>query len=278
MKDEDQSRRPDWGKLLQEALNTPGVLSDCYSVFYNYSLGNQMLAASQMLSRGMGISPIATFKKWKSLGRSVKKGEKAISLYMPVTVRKKEAESEDEDARFQFFVMKPRWFALSQTDGEYFDAPSVIPDWNKYIALEKLGLSEIPFQAIDGNIQGYARPNKKEVAINPVAAYPMKTLFHEIAHCVLHSKEAMMADGAIMERGQKEAEAESVAYLCCATLGLDGKDESRAYIQDWLDGDDKDEFAKKSASRVFSAADKILRAGRRECLEPGSTGDEDNAA
>jgi hypothetical protein len=34
--------------------------------------------------------------------------------------------------------------------------------------------------------------------------------------------------------------------------------ESRGYIQNWLDGTD---FPEKSARRVFSAADKILKAG-----------------
>ena len=71
-----------------------------------------------------------------------------------------------------------------------------------------------------------------------------------------------MADGNVLPRDIKEAEAESVAYLCCATLGLPGLEESRDYIQGWLGSKEQsDEFGKKSASRVFSAADKILKAG-----------------
>ena len=71
-----------------------------------------------------------------------------------------------------------------------------------------------------------------------------------------------MADGSSMARDIKEAEAESVAYLCCATLGLPGLEESRGYIQDWLGSTvQAEEFGKKSAARVFSAANKILKAG-----------------
>ena len=53
-------------------------------------------------------------------------------------------------------------------------------------------------------------------------------------------------------------EAESVAYLCISLLGLPGQEESRGYIQHWL-GSDKIED--KSAQKIFSAANKILKAG-----------------
>ena len=73
-----------------------------------------------------------------------------------------------------------------------------------------------------------------------------------------------MSDGDLMQKDIKEAEAEAVAYLCCATLELPGLEESRDYIQGWLGSKEQsDEFSKKSASRVFSAADKILKAGTK---------------
>ena len=56
---------------------------------------------------------------------------------------------------------------------------------------------------------------------------PWKTIFHEMAHCLMHSKEAQMADGDLMQKDIKEAEAEAVAYLCCATLESLGYDSSR---------------------------------------------------
>ena len=73
-----------------------------------------------------------------------------------------------------------------------------------------------------------------------------------------------MADGELLQRCIKEAEAESVAYLCCATLDLPGLEQSRAYIQHWLGSEEQsEEFKKKSAARVFSAANKILKAGTK---------------
>lgn len=261
--------RPDWGALFVEALEKPGRLAECYSVFHEYSLGNRILAAIQLHERGLPLAPIASFGKWKSLGRSVKKGEKALSLIMPITITKKvEAESkciEDCGAKkktFTIFVLKRNWFSLDQTEGDSLERKVQTPGWDKATALGRLGITEERFEMVNGNVQGYATPNEKRLAINPVAARPWKTLFHEIAHCLLHSQEARMSDGVAIPEDIMEAEAEAVAYLCCATLGLPGLTESRGYIQAWLGSKQRSkEFARKSAARVFAAADRILKAG-----------------
>ena len=271
---QEKSNRANWGKLFSDALLCPGKVSEAYSVFHDYSLGNAILAAMQLTVKGLPLSPIASFNKWKQLGRCVKKGEKAIALVMPVTVKTKSndevengAGSNDNDKEVRssgrtIFVLKNNWFSLDQTDGADYTNEVAIPEWNKAQALSGLGVTEGRFDLTDGNAQGYAVPNEKRLAINPLAAMPWKTLFHEIAHCLMHSKEAQMADGDLMQKDIKEAEAEAVAYLCCATLGLPGLEESRDYIQGWLGSKERsDEFSNKSASRVFSVADKILKAG-----------------
>ncbi|MDQ2736034.1 MAG: hypothetical protein M3Y55_13835, partial [Pseudomonadota bacterium] len=38
--------------ILQEALTVPGVVNEAYRAFRNYSIGNQILAAMQLTSRG----------------------------------------------------------------------------------------------------------------------------------------------------------------------------------------------------------------------------------
>lgn len=253
--------RPDWTALLKQALEVPGRLSEAYRVFHNYSLGNQILAAIELMTRGLPLAPIASFNRWKELGRCVKKGEKAIPLVMPVTIKKqKEDESgiKQEDGSFTMFMLKRNWFSLDQTDGEAFKPEVTIPAWDKQRALSTLQIEEVAFEHLNGNCQGYAMERK--VAVSPVAALPHKTLFHELAHVVLGhtATEAKMADAPDLPKCIKEAEAEATAYLCCATLELPGMEESRGYIQNWLDGE---EFPDKSARRVFTAADKILKAG-----------------
>jgi antirestriction protein ArdC len=256
-------------QLLGEAVTKPGTLMRAYSLFWNYSLGNQILALLQANERGIPLGPIASFNRWKELGRHVKRGEKAIALCMPVTCKRtvKEqgpdgAETESEVA-FKRFVFRRNWFMLGQTDGAEYQAPA-IPMWDRERALRTLAVEEIPFQMMNGNCQGYA--TGRQIAINPLAQMPAKTTFHELAHIELgHTSEAVH-DSETLPRNLKEVEAEAVALLCLESLGMAGAEYCRGYIQNWLLGA---EIPERSAQRIFSAADKILKAGieRQEAQE-----------
>jgi len=250
--------KANFSQLLNDAISQPGIISKCYSTFHGYSLGNQLLAYSQCVARDIPIGPIATFKKWKDLGRSVSKGQKAIALVLPVTISKKDAAGEKTGDVFQLFTIKNNWFVLGQTEGEDFVNEVVVPSWNKAKALEALGITEVSFNHTDGNCQGYAVASN--IAVNPVAVLPHKTRFHEIAHVVLgHTKEGQLSDSESTPRDVREVEAEGVAYILCALLDLPGLHESRGYIQNWLQGA---EITDKTAQRIFSAANKILEAGQ----------------
>ena len=247
-----------WSALLADAVNKPGILSSAYTVFHNYSVGNQMWAWSQCLTRDIELTPLATYKKWQSLGRQVKKGEKALTLCMPVTINKKDDAGQKTGDVFQMFTVRANWFTLSQTEGDEFINEVKTPDWNPTLALSALNITEVTFNYADGNCQGYA--TGRNIAINPVAALPHKTRFHELAHIVLgHTSENAMTDSEKTTRDIKEVEAESVAYICCSILGLPGLEESRGYIQGWLSGN---EITDKSAQKIFGTAEKILKAGR----------------
>ena len=196
---------PRWSTLLVEAVNKPGLIMDAYSAFWNYSVGNQILALIQCQLRGIQPGPINTFPKWQTLGRVVKRGERALTLC----------------------------------------------------------IERITFDKTDGNCQGFARAS--QIAINPVAQLPHKTLFHEIAHVLLHTSEGDFTDTEQTPRNLREVEAESVALLCCEALNLEGADYARGYIQHWLYegiGYEADAIPEKSAQKIFRAADQILRAGR----------------
>jgi hypothetical protein len=245
-----------WTNLLSEAVNTPGLLLKAYSAFYNYSLGNQLAAIVQCTQRGIEPSPINTYQGWQGLNRQVKKGEKAIWLCMPLTSKRQNDEGEVQ-MFIKAFVWKPRWFVLSQTEGEAIEQPP-IPGWSQEQALAALNISEIPFDLLTGNAQGFAR--KRSIAISPIAVLPHKTLFHELAHVILgHTTEADFQDDDLTPRDIREVEAESVALLLCESLGLPGAEFSREYIQHYLNADS---IPEKSAQRIFGAADKILKAGR----------------
>lgn len=258
---------PKWSALLVEAVNKPGLIMEAYSAFHNYSLGNQVLALIQCQMRGLEPGPINTFPKWKELGRIVKRGERALILCMPFTRKSRDEENNSDDANgertYTSFMHKARWFVIGQTVGEEFTPPRM-PEWDAERALAALDIERIAFTETDGNCQGYAR--KRQIAINPVAQLPHKTLFHEAAHIILgHTAEADFTDTERTPKNLREVEAEAVAMLCCEALNLEGADYCRGYIQNWLYqgiGYNAEAIPEKSAQKILRSADQILRAGR----------------
>lgn len=249
-----------FSSLLSEAVSKPGVISEAYSAFHNYSIGNQLHALFQCMARGIQPGPIATYAAWKVRGRHVRKGEKALTLCMPVTckgARINQQTNEPEEYAFTWFVFRSNWFVLAQTEGADYAAEAKSPAWDATKALQALEIVQEPFDHMDGNCQGYAVDRR--IAVSPIAQYPHKTRFHELAHVVLgHTTESAMTDSEDTPRDIREVEAESVAYVLCSLLGLPGQEESRGYIQHWLAGQ---QVSERSAQRIFNAADKILKAG-----------------
>jgi antirestriction protein ArdC len=252
----------EWAKLLSEAVNEPGKISDAYRRFHGYSLGNRLWALAQCSLRGIAPGPMASFKRWKELGRQVRKGEKAICLCMPVTGKRKDKDEtgNETERTYQLFVLKNNWFVLSQTEGEEY-TPKPLPEWNESHALEALDINKTEFHLINGNVQGYAAPGRS-VSVSPIAVNRSKTLFHELGHVLLgHVEAAALTDTEHTPRNVMEIEAESVAMLCSASLGLPGVEYSRGYIQSWAAGQP---ISDKSAQRIFAVADKILKAGTEQ--------------
>ena len=252
---------PNFTTLLHEAVNKPGTIMKAYSAFHSYSLGNQLLALVQCQLRGIEPGPINTFPKWQDLKRHVKKGEKALTLCMPVTIKRKETNEagEEQDVSFTTFVYKARWFVLAQTDGEAMQLPAM-PTWDADKALSALNVERIPFTDTDGNCQGYA--TKRAIAISPIAQLPHKTLFHEMAHVILgHTMKADFSDTERTPKNLREVEAEAVAFLCCEALELEGAEFCRGYLQDWLKRGSDAAIPEKNAQKILKAADQILKAG-----------------
>jgi hypothetical protein len=100
-----------------------------------------------------------------------------------------DAQERESEVIFKRFVFKRNWFMLAQTDGAEYQPPS-IPVWDRARALRTLAVEEIAFELINGNCQGYA--TGRQIAINPLAQMPGKTLLHELGHVVLdHTFEAV---------------------------------------------------------------------------------------
>ncbi len=241
-----------WRALLVEAVNTPGLVHEAYTRFHRYSLHNQLLAWAQCVSRGVTPGPLATFKQWQAMGRFVQRGEKALTLCVPITIPAKDVDNGEEKP--PFFVYRSRWFALSQTEGREYE-PLGVPGWTEAAALKNLDITHVPFEALDGNTQGYALSGRR-VAVSPVAGLPHRTLFHELAHVILQHH-----DDGERSRALKEVEAESVVLLCLEALDLPGTIYARGYLGHYLQ---HDEISEESAQRAIQAAQQILAAGAED--------------
>lgn len=261
MTGQNSSDQTTFAQLLAAAVSEPGKIHSAYFAFHGYSIGNQLLAMIQCAERGIAPGPIASFNKWKERGRHVVKGQKAIALWMPITLKRTiEQEGADpEQIAYTRYILKNSWFVLSQTHGQDY-TPEPIPNWNRDLALQALGIEEIPFDHTDGNVWGFARG--KQIAVSPLSPMPHRTMLHELAHVVLgHTVEGIEQDGPRTPRSIREVEAEGVAFICSSALGLDGAEWSRGYLQHWL-GDQ--EVPERSCQKIFKAADAILKAGRQE--------------
>lgn len=262
-----------WAALLDEAVKKPGFIHEAYTRFHSYSIGNQLLALFQCLEQGIQPGPLATFPKWKELGRHVKKGSKALTLCMPLTckrarmVKREDGTEQEEPFAFTHFSMRPLWFTLDQTEGKDYQ-PASFSAWSEETALAALKIEREEFQMLDGNTQGYAK-NGRKIAVSPVAALPVKTLVHECAHVILgHCDQGDLADTDVIPHDAREVEAEAVALLCCESLGLPGSEYCRGYIQSYGKGQG---ISERSAQRIFHAADQILRAGTPAAVTPHET-------
>lgn len=248
----DFDKEPDWTELINYALNTPGSLGNTYNRFYNYSYFNQMLLLMQGVQE-----PVATYKRWQELGRQVQKGSHARTIMRPIFY--KQEENGQEVQKLRGFKYVKCLFPVSETAGDALP-PYEPAQWSPDQAMTNLGIKEVPFRLLDGNTAGYSFD--RMVAINPVAPYPLKTLVHELGHIILGHTEPGKHDEYTEHRGLKEFQAEATAYIVMNELEVMehmNASESRAYIQNWLNGNKPGDA---DIRQVFGAVDKILKAGR----------------
>lgn len=260
----------DWSQLMEEALTAPGNLGNTYSRFWDYSLTNELLFFMQGVHE-----PVASYSRWKRLGRQVVRGSKAREVIVPIVIpepapedeetpQEKPEEKKEPIARIIGFKVVRAVFGVSDTTGkELPDVPT--PGWDLQQALGKLGIREVPFESTNGNLQGYS--HGLEFAINPVAVNRLKTTIHELGHIVLGHTLPHHYEEYQTHRGIMEFQAEATSYLVMNELELMDEETastSRGYIRHWL-GEERP--PDQAIRQVFVAADRILRAGRVAPLE-----------
>ena len=236
---------------------------DYQSRFHNYSFNNVLLIAAQCEHATM----VAGFHSWRKMARFVRKGEKSIRILAPMVYKNDDADASDDRVIRGF-----KWvsvFDVSQTDGEdlptvcsLLDGDDVSGAYGRLLAFARGAGFQVEDATFADTRNGDCSHHlhRIRVAADRSESQRVKTLAHEIAHALLHES--------FDSRAQAELEAESVAYVVCATLGINSDDYSFGYVTTWAGGGDEARDAVKAAgARIQKTAEQILTTFQHDAEE-----------
>jgi len=236
------------------------------SRFHSYSFGNVMLIMGQRPE----ATYVAGFHTWKSMGRSVLKGEKGIVIIAPMIFRKNDAtETDNEENIVRYRAVHV--FDISQTEGDPFPEPVRIggDPGDALARLESaIRSSGIRLETTDslGGAHGVSIGGTIKVIDSLCDAERFSVLAHEWAHELLHKVDRD-------ERPSKtvrETEAESVAFVVSHAFSLETRTASSDYIQ--LYNGDRDTLT-SSLDRIQKTACMIIegihdQGGHEDLVKP----------
>ena len=226
---------------------------DTMSKFHNYSLNNIHLLKMQ----NPNVSHVASFNKWKTdFERTVKKGSKALKIWVPYQVKTKisanqnelsfspsENEMEEKEVTVTRFKLGSV-FDVSQTEGKELpkainELTGSVKDYEDlYRAAKAVSMDNqvsISFEEIKREgANGYYSPDENRIVISKGLKgqeHILKTIFHEMAHSDLHrGTNAQYGDD---QYRKQELQAESVAYVVANHFGFDTSSYSFGYLAIW---------------------------------------------
>lgn len=154
--------------------------------FTDYSVNNRWLIFSQCMKKGLAPQKVASYTTWKKLHHQVKKGEKAIKIFAPCTVKKVdvntnvpatpeelqalESMESKEGTIYTFKVVSV--FELKQTEGDPLsitEAPQIT--WQQAIKEAKqIAFPEKYKEAVNKAIKAMEEKAAAEKAINKESA------------------------------------------------------------------------------------------------------------
>ncbi len=204
------------------------------SLMYNYSFNNILLIKQQLPHAQF----VASFFRWKSLNRTVRKGEKSLRILAPKFKKETDEETGEDKSKLIGFIDVPI-FDVSQTEGEPLpfeqyklelngesDEAVRIFEWVKILANEDNCPVQIGFA---NGACGYYSPMHHEIMIDEQLSinHRAKTAVHELVHSRVHRNS--VGDS----KEEKESVAEGVAFIVCSYFGLDTSDYSFEYVRSW---------------------------------------------
>ena len=212
----------------------------------NYSNRNLRL----ILAQNPEARQVASFKQWKeNFGRHVKKGEKALRIFKPMTKIKKDENNQpilDKNGKPEtvtFFGLVPV-FDVSQTEGKEMPKAAEVKEqltdldyanlYRALMAIAKENDVSVRFEEMGNNKHGYYSVPENQIVLRSNEmnkAQIIKTFLHEMAHAELHHADNPQKEN--LTRSTAELQAESVAYVVSSYYGIDTSEYSFNYLSGW---------------------------------------------
>jgi antirestriction protein ArdC len=231
--------------------------------FHRYSLANQLLIALQRPQ----ATRVAGFRAWLKLGYCVRRGEKALRVWVPIPPSRKDldawraAGADPADEPRTRFRLGPV-FDRSQiaplpppAEPVPLDPPIVLVDGDELawafaplVALAGEIGSAVTIEPIPNGAGGFFEPATRRIALNRDRSvnHQVKTLVHELAHALLRWD--LELTDLTLTYSEEELVAESTAFTVCGSLGLDVSDYSIPYLASWSEHADLDTIERAAAT------------------------------
>ena len=220
----------------------------------NYSNRNLRL----ILAQNPEARQVASFKQWKeNFDRYVKKGEKALRIFKPMTKIKKDENNQpilDKNGKPEtvtFFGLVPV-FDVSQTEGKEMPKAAEVKEqltdldyanlYRALMAIAKENDVSVRFEEMENTKHGYYSVPENQIVLRSNEmnkAQIIKTFLHEMAHAELHHADNPQKEN--LTRSTAELQAESVAYVVASYYGIDTSEYSFNYLAGW--SNDKETLA-----------------------------------
>ncbi|MCY2954833.1 MAG: ArdC family protein [Planctomycetota bacterium] len=220
--------------------------------FHRYSLGNILLIEMARPD----ATHVAGYRTWQQLGRQVRQGEKGIQICAPVVVRQKKETESEEDRVVAFRGVTV--FDINQTDGRPLpefakaqgDPGEHIERLKQLIAARGIALE---YAENTHGAEGLFTDGKIVIRSGLTPAEEFSVLTHETAHALLHGS----PESRSLNKTVVETEAEAVAFVVGAGVGLDLGSSSADYVSLY---DGKKETLLESLEQIRRVAAEIINA------------------
>lgn len=220
----------------------------------DWSLGNQLIMIMS------GTDDARGFKQWNAVGRTVKKGAKAVYILAPrskkITERNEKGQQEEKYICTGFLGIPV--FRYEDTEGEEIVRPDYRPAELPPLhgIAERLGYN-VRYAPFTKNYLGYCNSGMvKEVVL---CSHEMRVFFHELAHAAHGSIEDLYSG----QNPRQEIIAETVSAVLCKLYGIEGYERRTIdYIRRYANGESPAQAVAKHLGDVQKVLDVILSEAR----------------